>query len=154
METFENHFVIFKVEGQDYAVNLLNVERVVRAAQITRLPSEDPYILGVVDVQGEVLQVLNTRRFLGAPDKDIDISDQFIISRTTTNKVIIVADSVYGVYDLPSEDTGSLTNRSGASGFIRNVGRFGDSLVLVIDIETLVFMLDQNNPKNTALISN
>ena len=154
METFSNHFVVFQVEGQNYAVNLLSVERVVRAVEITRLPSEDPYVLGVVDVQGEVMKVLNIRRFLGVPDKEIDISDQFIISRATAGKIIIVADSVYGVYELSSEDTRSSATLSGVSGFITKVGRFGDSLVLVIDIENLVFVLDQNHPKIPALISN
>jgi len=100
METFSNHFVIFKVDDQDYALSLLNVERVVRAVQITRLPSNDKYVLGVVDVQGEVVQVLNTRRILDSPDKEIDLSDQFVISKSANRKLILVADSVPGVYEL------------------------------------------------------
>jgi purine-binding chemotaxis protein CheW len=146
METFSNHFVIFKVDDQDYALSLLNVERVVRAVQITHLPSNDKYVLGVVDVQGEVVQVLNTRRILDSPDKEIDLSDQFVISKSANRKLILVADSVSGVYELSVQEARPLTTNSKSPGVVRHVARLGDSLVLVINIDLILSILDEANP--------
>ncbi|MEI6134826.1 MAG: chemotaxis protein CheW [Desulfomonile sp.] len=146
METFSNHFVIFKVDDQDYALSLLNVERVVRAVQITRLPSNDKYVLGVVDVQGEVVQVLNTRRILDSPDKEIDLSDQFVISKSANRKLILVADSVPGVYELSVQEARPLKTNSKSPGVVRYVARLGDSLVVVINIDLILSILDEANP--------
>ena len=146
METFSNHFVIFKVDDQDYALSLLNVERVVRAVQITRLPSNDKYVLGVVDVQGEVVQVLNTRRILDSPDKEIDLSDQFVISKCANRKLILVADSVRGVYELSVQEARPLKTNSKSPGVVRYVARLGDSLVVVINIDLILSILDEANP--------
>ncbi len=145
METSSNHFVIFKVDDQDYALSLLNVERVVRAVQITRLPSNDKHVLGVVDVQGEVVQVFNTRSILDAPDKEIDLSDQFVISKSANRKLILVADSVPGVYELSVQEARPLKTNSKFSGIVTDVARLGDSLVLVINLERLLSISDNTN---------
>jgi purine-binding chemotaxis protein CheW len=145
METFSNHFVIFKIDDQNYALSLLNVERVVRAVQITRIPSKQKYVLGVVDVQGNVTPVLNTRKLLDAPDKEIDLSDQFIISKNSNRTVILVVDSVPGVYELFAQDAHPLKIKSESSRLVQDIARFGDSLVLVINVELLFSMVDDNN---------
>jgi purine-binding chemotaxis protein CheW len=154
METFSNHFVIFTVDDQNYALSLSNVERVVRAVQITRLPSNDKYVLGVVDVQGEVVQVLNTRSILGSPDKEIDLSDQFVIARSANRKVILVADSVPGVYELSVQEARHLKTDSKSSGVVRHVARLGDSLVLVINMDLILSILDEANSSIPAPFPN
>ncbi len=154
METCSNYFVIFKIDEQHYALSLLNVERVVRAVQITSIPSKQKYVLGVVDVQGNVTPVLNTRNLLDAPDKEIDLSDQFIISKNSNRKVILVVDSVPGVSELFGEEDRPIIVRSESSGLVQDIARFGDSLVLVINVEFLFSIIDDNNSSSLPVRPN
>ncbi len=138
MSDLMNNFLIFQIDDQHFALTLLDVERVVRAVEVTPLPSSERYILGVVDVQGSVLMVVNTRKVLGTPEKELELSDQFIILKTSLNRFVLVADSVIGVARLAAQDL-ALQNRYGdETGYIDFAARFEDFIVLVINPDKLI----------------
>ncbi|MCX5873513.1 MAG: chemotaxis protein CheW [Deltaproteobacteria bacterium] len=137
-----NHFLLFKVDDKNFGLNLLNVERVVRSVEVTPLPSSQEYLLGLVDVQGSVIQALNTRRLLGAPERDIELSDQFIIAKTSGHSLILVVDSVFGVVEFPLKNVVAGKREAVGPGYVDSVTRFDDSLVLIIDLEKFVSLLE------------
>src|SRR5687767_1730159 len=74
------HLVIFILDDQRYALPLSAVERVVRAVEVTPVPQGPKGIVGVINVEGEVVPVVNTRRKFGLPERGIETSDQFVIA--------------------------------------------------------------------------
>jgi purine-binding chemotaxis protein CheW len=143
-----NNFLIFQIDDQRFALTLSDVERVVRAVEVTPLPSAERYILGLVDVQGPVLMVVNSRKVLGIPEKEVELSDQFIIVKTSLNRVILVADSVIGVVPLAVQDLPSEKRYLEENNYIDFAARFDDSIVLVINLDKLIA---QCGPSKTAV---
>jgi purine-binding chemotaxis protein CheW len=86
--------VVFLLEGQRYALRLAAVERVVRAVEITPLPQAPEIVLGMINVEGRIVPVVNMRNRFGRPERAIELSDQFIIARTSRRAVALVVDSV------------------------------------------------------------
>jgi purine-binding chemotaxis protein CheW len=142
MEIQMNHFLLFKVDDKNFGLNLLSVERVVRSVEVTPLPSSPEYLLGLVDVQGSVIQALNTRRLLGIPERDIELSDQFIIAKTSDHSLILVVDSVFGVVEFPLQNVVAGRQEAGGPRYVDSVTRFDDSLVMIIDLEKFVSLLE------------
>ena len=95
-----NHFLLFQIGDQTFRLSIFNVDRVVRAVQITQLPFSNENILGIVDVQGSVIQVINSRKLFKIPEKDIELSDQFIIVKAYGSRFILIADLALEVIDL------------------------------------------------------
>ncbi len=60
-----NQLVVFTVDDQQYALNLVCVERVVRAVEVTHLPQAPETVLGVINFEGQVIPVVNTRQASG-----------------------------------------------------------------------------------------
>ena len=89
-------WVLFTVDDQIYALDLWEVERIVRAVEVKPLPEVPPYIRGVVDVRGRVLPVVDLRVRLGGKSRPISPEDHFIIGRTATHSVVIPVDSAVG----------------------------------------------------------
>lgn len=133
-----NNFLIFQIDDQRFALTLSDVERVVRAVEVTPLPLSERYILGLVDVQGPVLMVINSRKVLGIPEKEVELSDQFIILKTSLNRVILVADSVIGVVTLAVQDLPPEKRYLKENNYIDFAARFDDSIVLVINLDKLI----------------
>jgi purine-binding chemotaxis protein CheW len=133
-----NNFLIFQIDDQRFALTLSDVERVVRAVEVTPLPLSERYILGLVDVQGPVLMVVNSRKVLGIPEKEVELSDQFIILKTSLNRVILVADSVIGVVPLAVQDLPSEKRYLEENNYIDFAARYDDSIVLVINLDKLI----------------
>ena len=86
-----NQLVVFLLNEQRYALYLPVVERVVSAVEVTPLPKAPDIVLGVINMQGKVIPVVNIRRRFGLPERQIDLSDQFIIANTTKRPVVLVA---------------------------------------------------------------
>jgi purine-binding chemotaxis protein CheW len=94
--------VLFTRAGQPFALPLAAVERVVRAVAITPLPEAPERVLGVINVQGRLIAVIDIRRPWCLPTPPLELSDRLIIAHTSRRPVALVADSVEGV-ELPSE---------------------------------------------------
>src|ERR1700716_2736312 len=92
-------FVVFRLEARRYAVPLSAVERIVPAVEVTPLPKAPAIVLGVIDVEGRVLPVLNIRRRFGFSDKELRPEDQFLIARTAQRAVVLVIDEAQGVIE-------------------------------------------------------
>ena len=96
LETKQTRLVTFTLDHQRYAVNLSAVERIVPAAEVTPLPRAPGTVLGVIDVQGQILPVFDIRSRFGLPERDMDLNDKLIIANTPRRTVVLVVDSVTG----------------------------------------------------------
>lgn len=89
--------VVFTLDEQRYALHLAAVERVVRAVEITPLPKAPEIVLGMINAQGRIVPVVNARKRFRLPEREVELSDQFIIARTSRRTVALVVDAVNDV---------------------------------------------------------
>ncbi|MCK5611347.1 chemotaxis protein CheW [Candidatus Pacearchaeota archaeon] len=89
-------YCIFRINDQSYGIPLNDVQRVIRAVDITSLPEGPESILGIINVNGQMLPVLNIRKIFHLKEKDISVHDRIILFQA---KILIcfVVDSVDGV---------------------------------------------------------
>lgn len=90
---------VFKLDEVSIGLQVSAVDRVVYAVEITPLPRAPEIALGVIDVGGVMMPVVNLRQRLGLPDKDLALSDRFIITHTSLRSLVVVADAVDGVFE-------------------------------------------------------
>jgi len=103
MQTVGN-LVVFLLSGKRCALRLSAVERVIRAVAVTPVSEASALIIGVVAMPGRVLPVVDLRSRLGLPRKGIELSDRFIVARTSRSSLIVIADAVEGVSEYEPGD--------------------------------------------------
>jgi purine-binding chemotaxis protein CheW len=142
--------VVFALDEQ-YALHLANVERVVRTAHITPLPEKPGIVLGVINVEGCVLPVMDVRRRFRLPEKKtLGITDRFIIAVTPRRRMALLVDSVIGVIEcIPADVTPSMTIDSKLE-YIEGVVKLNDELLLIHDLESFL-SLDEERDLDKAL---
>ena len=150
--------VVFCLDAQRYAVPLIVVERIVRAVEVTPLPKAPAIVLGVIDVEGRVLPVLNIRRRFGLPDKEISPTDQFLIAQTAERTVVLVIDHAQGVIERPSTDIVIPARIVPGLEQIQGVIKLEDGLALIHDLEKFLSLdearsLDEAMRQEVALAS-
>ena len=89
--------VHFRIGDRDFALPLSAVERVIQAVGVDPLPEAPDEVVGVIDVQGSVIPVVDLRRRFGMDTREIDLSDQFIIAKTPSRSAAVLVDQVCGV---------------------------------------------------------
>ncbi len=94
--------VIFTLDEQSYALHLPSVERAIHMIEITPLPTAPEIVIGVVNIHGAVVPVLNIRKRFRLPERVPDLGDQLIIARTARRTVALVVDTVSDVVSFPA----------------------------------------------------
>jgi len=128
--------VVFRLDDQRYALRLGAVERFVRAVEVTPLPGAPAIVLGAIDVGGSVLPVLSLRRRFGLPEREVDVTDQFLIARTSSRAVALVVDEALGVIAVPAEVVTGAGRIVPGLDHVRGVVALDDGLVLIHDLES------------------
>ena len=82
-DTTTNQIVVFTLRDRRHGLPLSAVERIVRVVEVTSLPKAPDIVLGVVNVQGRVIPVINVRRRFRLPEREIALTDHMLIARTT-----------------------------------------------------------------------
>ncbi len=127
----------FIVEEQRFAIELLQVERVIRAVKVTTLLGSPGFIEGVIDYYGEVIAVINLRKRLGYPLHEVCISDRFIIVKTINRKLALIVDEVVNVLSPDPQDSLKSINIHKGLKFI-SLLRNDEGIIFIYDIESLL----------------
>jgi purine-binding chemotaxis protein CheW len=132
------HLLIFTLDGQRYALPLDKVERVVRAAAITPLPAAPDVVLGVLDIRGEVVAVINLRKRFRHLEREVRGDDQFVIARSRGLTLALAADSAVSVVEQSERAVTAPDEILAGLGYLQGVTRTPDGLVLIHDLESLL----------------
>jgi purine-binding chemotaxis protein CheW len=127
-----NHLLAFEIDNYQFGLHVPLVQRVIPACEITPVPDAPPAVMGLINIQGQVTPVLNTRKKLGLPERAIRITDYFVIASHDHFHLALHVDSVKGLLEYADEQIVAiddvLAHKSAVS-----VVRIVDGLVLVYD---------------------
>jgi purine-binding chemotaxis protein CheW len=127
--------VVFRLDDQRYAMPLMAVERIVRAVEVTVLPEAPEIVMGVIDMEGRILPVLNIRRKVKLADREIGPSDHFLLARTRQRTVVLAVDEAQGVIERPSTAITGPGKIVPGLEQIQGVIQLEDGLALIYDLE-------------------
>ncbi len=94
-------YILFFIENHPYVLPLSAVEQVIRAVEITPLPQSLPTVQGIIDLHGQIVPVLNIRRRLGLPARELRLDDHLMVVQTSRRTIAFVVDEVRGIIELP-----------------------------------------------------
>jgi purine-binding chemotaxis protein CheW len=143
--------VVFTLDEQRYALHLPTVERAIHMIEITPLPSAPEIVIGVVNIQGTVVPVLNIRKRFRLPEREPDLSDQLIIAHTAKRTVALVVDTVHDVIALPAGEPVAPESIMPKLEHVAGVVKLDDGMVFIHDLE--VFLSLEEEKKLEAAIN-
>jgi purine-binding chemotaxis protein CheW len=126
--------VVLRVEGARYGVPLDCVERVLRAVDVTPLPRAPHTVLGIIDIAGAIVPVLDLRRRLGVAERPIRLDDRLVVTRSRGRRMAIMADEVEGLCRVAGDAAHTGTALPPADTIVGAVSSAGD-IVLIHDLE-------------------
>jgi purine-binding chemotaxis protein CheW len=134
---------VFVVEGQRYALALDAVERALPMVAVSPLPEAPPVALGVVNVHGRIVPVLDLRALSGLPPRAAAASDRLLLVRRRAHTVAIPVDEVVGVERLPADAVVPPDAVLPGIGRVAGVARLPDGLLLIHDPEAFLSVSDE-----------
>ena len=137
-----SQFVGFGVENEEYCIEILKVQEIIRMVEITRVPNAAYYLEGIINLRGKVIPVVDFRkRFnLAESAQGNEASRRIIVVALERMTVGIVVDRVTQVVKLEEEQISPAPSAAASADgdAIRGVAKVGEKLVILLDPELLL----------------
>lgn len=141
--TRTNQLVVFTLGDRRYGLPLFAVDRIVRVVDVTSLPKAPDIVLGVVNVQGRVIPVINVRRRFRLPEREITLSDQMLIARTTRRPVALMVDSVTGVLEYSEQEAVAAQDVLPELQYVDGLVKLDDGLILIHNLDEFLSLEEE-----------
>ncbi len=132
--------VSFKLGKEEFGVDILAIQEIIRMLEITRVPNSPEFIEGVINLRGKVIPVVNLRKRLNMPAKEYDKSTRIIVVELGAKIVGFIVDSVSEVLRIPVDalepPPQMLGNIEGE--YITAVGKLKDGLLILLDLTKIL----------------
>jgi purine-binding chemotaxis protein CheW len=135
--------VVFTLDEQRYAVSLSAVERIVRMVEITPVPHTPEIVLGVINVQGRIIPVVDIRKRFGLPAREPHLSDQLLIARTSKRGVALVVDAVSEVVTPSHQEVVRGETILAHMAYVTGVVKCPDGLILIHDLDRFLSLEEE-----------
>lgn len=136
-----NRYLAFTLGTEHYAIPLLTVREVVAMPEITKVPNTPPYFLGIINLRGQVISIVDLRSKFKIKIEDAGKNETAVVIVNIDDLCIgVVVDSVDSVLPLSAKDIQDRPQieSSMSSEYILGVTEQQNSLIVLIDISKVV----------------
>jgi purine-binding chemotaxis protein CheW len=134
--------VVFRVGMEQFAFMLKHVKEIVKVAEIKKVPYAPAHVVGLSNLRGVILPVLDIRKCLNMPQKEVDDDSRIIVTDIQGRQAGIIVDRISQVtsVEAPSivEPPANIKNTQGGYVSGITVKDKGKSIIMVLDVEKIV----------------
>jgi purine-binding chemotaxis protein CheW len=133
-------WVTFRLSGETYGVNVMQVQEVLRYTEIAPVPGAPNYVLGIINLRGNVVTVLDTRNRFSLQDGEVTDATRIVIVEADEHVVGLLVDSVAEVVYLRQSEIENPPNagHEESARFIQGVCNKNDELLILVELEKIL----------------
>ncbi|MBX2807764.1 MAG: chemotaxis protein CheW [Cellvibrionaceae bacterium] len=133
-------WVTFRLAGETYGVNVMQVQEVLRYTEIAPVPGAPNYVLGIINLRGNVVTVIDTRNRFGLASGELTDNTRIVIIETEGHVIGILVDSVAEVVYLRQSEIETAPNvgNDESAKFIQGVCHKNEELLILIELNKLL----------------
>jgi purine-binding chemotaxis protein CheW len=145
-------WVTFQLDNETYGINVMQVREVLRVNDITPVPGAPDYVLGIINLRGNVVTILDTRKRFGLAPKACDEDSRILIIECDEQIAGVLVDSVTEVVYLRSSEIESAPNVTADDNarYIQGVHSRDNDLLILVDLNKLLTEDEWKEMRNHA----
>ena len=133
-------FVTFRLKDEEFAIEVLKVQEIIRPLDVTRVPKCAGFVEGVISLRGQVIPIINLRKRFALPDSESTKDSRVIVVDVDGKAAGLIVDSVSEICRLGPD---SIEPRPASVGnvdeeYIRGVGKQDDRLIVILEIDKVL----------------
>lgn len=131
--------VLFELDGEVYGINVKKIREVLRVGPIRKVEGSAYNVLGVINVRGVIVTVVDTRLTYNLMQKTIDDLSRIIIVELDDDNIVgIMVDSVMEVRDIPESRFEPISStKEDASRYIQGVAHYQEKVIILVDVDSM-----------------
>lgn len=132
--------VTFGIGEEEFGIDILKVQEIIRTMAITKVPNSPPYVEGVINLRGKVIPVIDLRGRFSMEYRTHDSHTRIIVLQIHGMIVGFVVDEVSEVLRIQSNtvEPPPPVVSGIESEYIKGVGKLDDRLLILLDLDKLI----------------
>lgn len=133
-------WVTFKLDCETYGINVMQVQEVLRYTEVAPVPGAPMYVLGIINLRGNVVTVIDTRSRFGLESAEVSDNTRIVIIEAEKQVIGILVDSVAEVVYLKGSEIDVAPNvgNDESAKFIQGVSNRDGELLILVDLNKLL----------------
>lgn len=140
-------YLFFNLDQYNFALPIDKVDKTIRVVAITELPRAPEIVLGIINLNGNIIPVINLRKKLGLIARPLQLSDKFIIVFTKKNYLALWVDDIQDVIRVPDNYIVKAQNLYFNIDLVKASIKYQNDIFLIYDLEKCL-----NNKEKIDLI--
>jgi len=129
----------FVIGEEEYAVPILTIQEIIRPISWTRVPQTPPYVLGVFNLRGSVIPLIDLRLKFGLSSKKHNEDTRFIVIKEEDDVAGFVIDRLTMAIRIKKDDIGPAPETlAGDKSIIDGVGKQADKIITILKVNKLL----------------
>ncbi len=131
------HIVCFRIGKETFGVDILAVREIVKAREITSVPGTTAYVLGIINLRGKIISVMDLAGRLGLGAASVDRASRILVVDIDGFTVGFLVDAATEVLKLPDESIDPAPEeikKTLGDDYLEGVGKLGDRLVIILNL--------------------
>lgn len=137
MSNLDSQYVTFELAGQAYGVNVGDAVEVIRMVAMADPPEAPPYVVGVINIRGRVMPVIDMRRRLSMEAADFTLTTPILVTKVRDWTLGLIVDKVKEVVTLPAAMIEPPSEAFSKSRCVAGVAKVGARLIFLLDLAGL-----------------
>lgn len=131
--------VLFELDNEIYGINVKKIREVLRVSTIRKVEGASYNVLGVINVRGVIVTVVDTRLTFRLNAKEVDDFSRIIIVEMDDENIVgMMVDSVMEVRDIPETKFETLSQtKEGAPRYIQGIAHYQGKVIILIDTDSV-----------------
>ncbi len=135
----EIQIVGFMLGEEEYGVDILSVNEILKMTKITRVPKSSEFVKGVINLRGNVVPILNVRKKFKGEEKVVDETTRIIILTVNNNRFGIIVDNVTEVIRIREEDIEEPNLIDSVDKkYVDGVGKYNGRLLILLKLDQIL----------------
>jgi len=132
--------VVFTLNNEDYGMDIMNVNEIIRMQDLTAMPNTSSYVLGVANIRGSVIPVISLKNILGMEETEDDDRTRIIVVSLGEKTYGFKVDSVSEIMKIDEEQIEIQEGfaKEEKNNFIYGIAKVDERLVKLIDLEKIL----------------
>ncbi len=133
-------YVTFRLDDETYGIGVMQIQEVLRYTEIAPVPGAPDYVLGIINLRGNVVTVIDTRRRFGLADAEITDASRIVVMESDSQVMGILVDSVAEVVYLKASEIETAPNvgNEESAKFIQGVCNKNGELIILVEFDKML----------------
>ena len=133
--------VIFQLGGEEFGVEIMAVQEIIKMPAITAIPQAPEYVAGVINLRGRIIVVVNLSKKFNILSSEMNKEYKVIVVELENQVIGMMVDSVSEVLRIPNtsvDPAPGMVASGSSSNYIQGVGKLEDRLLILLDLRNVL----------------